>query len=447
MIHRGPQDVHNRVWNDQTLTWDAMAQPSTAAGGAGSTQVVARPGDTNWASSAGFHFDGSGNLQITGASASTQVSVSSLAGRVGVAPTDTSWASSAGFHFTSSGELLTAGAAAGGGSTQVSIADILTKAGGTSVMDSTQNSISVTIREGSAAGSTQVSVSTGHITVDTGSISVSNFSTTMQVSSVAGKVLVDQNSTVWSVQVSSVAGAVDVRPVAGSTFTVRAMQSSAADLQMTATPVAGSTWNVRPLQSSAADLQMTASPAAGSTWSVRPLQSSAADLQMTASPLAGSTWMCRVLQSSAADLNAQVRNFSSSGGAVDVSTTQPTGAMLGWAVRTVFPSLQSTGRSTTGNNSTRETFVSSAAGARVKVYAYSITSTAQAVNRVGWFSSNANLLWPIVMQSFSSGITGANLAVSPPAWLFATDAANALTFGITGTTGTYNVGVSWFTDT
>jgi hypothetical protein len=390
VLNHGPQVGYNYVYNDVTLKWDAMAQPSTAAGGAGSTQVIARPGDTSWASSAGFHFN-------------------------------------------SSGDLLTAGSG-GSGSTQVSIADILTKASGTSVMDSTQNSIGVTIREGSAAGSTQVSissgmvqaqprsdsgvslstdatpastrqglvvrqvdystimtVSTGHVTVDTGSISVSNFSTQMAVSSVAGEVF--------------------IKPVAGSTFSVRPLQSSAADLQMTATPVAGSTWNVRPLQSSAADLQMTASQNSTATWSILS------------------------------------RLTTSSGGALEGSTTQPGGAVLGFHVRTVFPSLQSTGRSTTGNGSTRETFVSSAAGARVKVYAYSITSTAQAVNQVGWFSSNANLLWPIVMQSFSSGITGANLAVSPPAWLFATDAANALTFGITGTTGTYNVGVSWFTDT
>jgi hypothetical protein len=413
MLNHGPHVVRNYVFNDGTLTWDAMAQPSTAAGGAGSTQVVARPGDTSWASSAGFHFN-------------------------------------------SSGDLLTAGGG-GAGSTQVSIADILTKASGTSVMDSTQNSIGVTIREGSAAGSTQVSissgmvqaqprsdsgvslstdatpastrqglvvrqvdystiltVSTGHVTVDTGSISVSNFSTQMAVSSVAGEVF--------------------VKPVAGSTFSVRPLQSSAADLQMTATPVAGSTWSVRPLQSSAADLQMTASPLAGSTWNCRALQSSAADLQMTAS------------QNSTA-WSVLSRLTTSSGGGLEGSTTQPAGTVLGLHVRPVFPALQSTGRSTTGNGSTRETFVSSAAGARVKVYAYSITSTAQAVNQVGWFSSNANLLWPIVMQSFSSGITGANLAVTPPAWLFATDAANALTFGITGTTGTYNVGVSWFTDT
>src|SRR6185295_10074504 len=73
----------------------------------------------------------------------------------------------------------------------------------------------------------------------------------------------------------------------------------------TVAPLAGSTWNVRPVQSSAADLQMTATqgtnpwtiagnstvfPGAGSTWNVRPIQSSAGDLQATVTPVAGSTW-------------------------------------------------------------------------------------------------------------------------------------------------------------
>jgi hypothetical protein len=43
-----------------------------------------------------------------------------------------------------------------------------------------------------------------------------------------------------------------------------------------------------------------------------------------------------------------------------------------------------------------------------------------------FYSSNTIDRWAIPFGSGSSGITGANLAVSPPAWLFQTDAANAL---------------------
>lgn len=292
--------------------------------------------------------------------------------------------------------------AAPGGSTQVSIRGVVTPgSSAASMVDSTQNSLRVTVIEEPAGGSTLVTV----------------------------------------------------------------RQSTAGDLQMTATPVAGSIWNVRSLQSSAADLQVTATPAVGSTWSVRPVQSSAADLQVTATPVAGSIWNVRALQSSAADLNVTVAGYSTVGTVSTVSgrvlvdqnsTVWPTqvssvaGRVLVdqnstvWSMQWTLPTLLSTSRSTVGNNSTRETLVSSVAGQRVFVYAYSITSTVQAVNDVGFFSSNANLLWPLVLQSLSSGISGANLAVSPPAFLFATATANPLTFGVTGTTGTYKLGLAYF---
>lgn len=163
----------------------------------------------------------------------------------------------------------------------------------------------------------------------------------------------------------------------------------------------------------------------------------------TITPVAGSTFNVRPLQSSAADLQVTARAVDSSGVVVGASTAMPLDGQSGRHVRQVMPTLLSTGRSTSGNNSTRESFVSSVAGQRVKVYAYSITSTAQAINDVSWFS-NATLIWPIVLQSFSSGISGANLSVTPPAWLFATAVAAPLNFEVTGTTGTYKVGLSYF---
>ena len=159
--------------------------------------------------------------------------------------------------------------------------------------------------------------------------------------------------------------------------------------------------------------------------------------------------------SSAADLLASVQQNStvwqtqakiqdSSAVGFIGTTTRPTTGAQGLVVRPVLNDLQSTAFSTLGNTSTSSTIVSSVAGQRVKVYAYSITSTAQAVNTLTWASSLANLIWTVQMQAFSSGISGANLAVTPPAWLFATEAASPLVFKVTGTTGTYHVGVSYF---
>ena len=101
-------------------------------------RVTIAPTDTSWASSAGFHFNSSGDLKVevsaqstvvsvstgsvrvhqssaadlnvTVAGYSTTANVSSVGGIVAIRPSDTNWASSAGFHFNSSGELQTVAA-------------------------------------------------------------------------------------------------------------------------------------------------------------------------------------------------------------------------------------------------------------------------------------------------------------------------------------------------
>jgi hypothetical protein len=240
-----------------------------------------------------------------------------------------------------------------------------------------------------------------------------------------------------------------VLPVAGSTFSVRPLQSSAADLQVTATPAAGSTWSVRPLQSSAADLQMTATPAAGSTWAVRPLQSSqadlritayqstAADFQVTATPLAGSTWSVRPLQSSAADLQVTATPVAGSTWAVRIaaelqSTAAPSSNSSGVIVRQVVDTILTTASSAAfggGGGSTSLTIQSSGANLRSYVTAYSITSTNQTPTEFAFYSSGT-MTWPLVLAAISSAVSGVNLAVSAPAYLFRTAASEALTLQI-----------------
>lgn len=232
----------------------------------------------------------------------------------------------------------------------------------------------------------------------------------------------------------SVANTVTISPVAGSTFNVRPLQSSAADLQATVTPVAGSTWNVRPLQSSAADLQMTATPLAGSTWNVRPLQSSAADLQVTATPAAGSTWAVRPLQSSASDLKVSAFLFDSTGNAIDASTQSMSSGARGIFVRPVIPGSTTYAASTAGQ-STLTALFSSAAATRPYVYAYSLTSTnTSPVDCAFCISSGANAgstIWIVRLQANSSGVTGANMAVAPPGYLFRGSTGQNMTFNVT----------------
>lgn len=265
------------------------------------------------------------------------------------------------------------------------------------------------------------------------------------------------------VNVSSLAGQVSVgeysttAPAVGSTGLVvrvastgvRVINSSAADLNVT---VAGysTTANVSSLAGN-----VTVSPVAGSTFATRPLQSSAADLQVTATPAAGSTFNVRPLQSSAADLQVTARLNTSSGGAVEGSTTtQSTGSVLGLNVRDVMPSgRQSTTTLITSTHSTAlYSLVSSAAGLKQCVTAYFVGSTHTNPSTLIFMSSNAIDRWHVNFGSGSSGITGANMSVNAPDWIFQTDAANALNLRIEGggssvtATVVARVSIKWFTE-
>lgn len=126
--------------------------------------VAVRPSDTNWASSAGFHFNSSGELlTVAAVTTSTTVNVSSLAGRVTVAPSDTNWASLAGFHFDSSGALQISGTITASASTVTTVSAFY-------------DSSNVAVQPGDATNKAlRVNVVTGG-------------STTVNVSSVAGVV-------------------------------------------------------------------------------------------------------------------------------------------------------------------------------------------------------------------------------------------------------------------
>ena len=168
-----------------------------------------------------------------------------------------------------------------------------------------------------------------------------------------------------------------------------------------------------------------------------------------------STGSVRVHQSTIGDLLASVQQNStvwqtqakiqdSSAVGFIGTTTRPSTGAQGLVVRAVLNDLQSTALSTVGGTSTRTELVSSAAGLRTKVYAYSIMSTVVAFSTVHFASSNANPIWRLALGSQSSGITGANLAVSPPAWLFATESAAALNFVAPSAGPEFHVSFSYF---
>lgn len=136
-------------------------------------------------------------------------------------------------------------------------------------------------------------------------------------------------------------------------------------------------------------------------------------------------------------------------GSVDSSQYLPVRLTNGSAFTTVdLPSIQST---TVTLNSSASTalyaLVSSAAGVRHKVFAYHVTSTATAATKLVFQSSNGGAVkFHVGFGSGSSGVTGANLAVSPPAWLFATAANEALNATISSTGVNVDVSISYFTE-
>ena len=141
----------------------------------------------------------------------------------------------------------------------------------------------------------------------------------------------------------------------------------------------------------------------------------------------------------------EARVNTSSGGDVEGSTLFPAQTVLGLHVREVPSSQQTFAASTVGQTSTATTLVSSAANQVIRVTAFSVTTTVVTASTVSFRSSLANVLWPLVLGSQSSGITGANLAVSPPNCLFQTQVANALVFHVPSSIPEYHISVRYST--
>lgn len=310
--------------------------------------VTVAPGDTNWASSAGFHFDTSGNLNIAGSfSASTTVNVSSVSGVVRTTPSDTQWHTLAGLHFDTSGNLLVTGLA----------------------QSTTANS---TVNVSSVAGVVSVAQNS-----TTWAVQLSQYSTIAAISSVSGVVNVQQNSTVWQVQVGDYSTIVAVSSVSG---VVNVQQNS-------------TTWAVQLTQ-----------------YSTTVAVSSVSGVVSVTSPM--------------------------------ISTATPSSGSSGFVVREVIDNLL-VNASTNFFTSSLVAIASTAAGQRCKVFAYSITTTNQTPTKLAFYGGSS-LKWTVVLAALSSAVSGVNLAVSPPAYLFACAAGSSMTLRTTSSGAGWKVSVGYF---
>ena len=429
------------TWNIGTVT--AVTGVSSLAG-----IVAVRPSDTNWATSAGFHFDGSGNLNVAGSfSASTTVNVSSLAGVVKTTPNDTNWATSAGFHFTSSGELNVN--ASFSGSTIVTVSTVQ---GIVTVRPSDTNwatsagfhftSSGELNVNASFSGSTIVTVSAfGAEFVSTGVLAGN--SSALNVRPVWSSTNTDQpvsaaQSGTWNIGtvtavtgVSSLAGIVAVRPSDTNWATSAGFHFNSSGEVLTAGGGAGST-DVTAKQGT---------PAGSSTpWSVRPSDGSTwvpfahlavkgSTVPDTSTNLSGPTVMLRAGAMGAASTDVWVPAWGTSAGAQIVSHGQ---SLLSTYSTNLFISSNFVIGSTT-------------TGQRIKVYAYSITSTVTTAQEVKFYDG-ANPIWSVVLQAQAGGIAGVNLAVTPPAFLFAGTAGSSMSVNLASSLAGFKAGLSYFVE-
>jgi hypothetical protein len=125
---------------------------------------------------------------------------------------------------------------------------------------------------------------------------------------------------------------------------------------------------------------------------------------------------------------------TSTGVNIDGSTTYPAVGVAALHVRQPLFDSSQYAQSTTFNDSSVVTLASSAANQAVYLYAYSITSTVGAPT-IYEFRDGATVKWSLVV---SSGYGGANVAVSPPAYLFKTASGSSLVLQ----TGSSNRGIS-----
>lgn len=229
----------------------------------------------------------------------------------------------------------------------------------------------------------------------------------------------------------------------GGAWTVRAtLSSTAADNPVSVagySTIVSVANQVKVVNSTAADFQAVVQPLAGSTWSVRPVQSSQADLRMTA------------YQSTAADLQVTVAGYSTvvsvaafpAGLLSSAAGSSNSSALL---VRPIIDAILTTGSTNAFGASTSLSIQSSGAALRSHVVAYSILSTNAGPHKVKFYSSGT-MLWPTIFAAVSSAVSGANLAVSAPAYLFRSNPGEALTLQLGGGASTiagYQVGVSYF---
>lgn len=336
------------------------------------------------------------------------------------------------------------------------------------IWDSTNNALRVFQAESSGgASSTQVAISSGIVQVQHISSSGVSMSTDtapastaqglivrqvgytapstgpLAISSIAGRSLVDQNSTVWVTQVSSVAGIVSNQIVDRDQSTqIAAVTNTTPDSTDYALVVREAAQSTGPFAISSI-AGRTLVDQNSTVWVVQlPTTQTFQVKNSTIGDLLAS------VQQNSTTWAAQAAVFTSSGGGVTGSTGAPATNALGLLVRNITPGLNSTTVTVAPGDSTTFTQIVAGSGSlKHKAYAYFVGSDVTVASTMIFFSGTNADRWSVVFGSESSGITGANMAVSPPASIFETAAGAALNVRIeSASTVNARLALSWFSE-
>jgi hypothetical protein len=98
-------------------------------------------------------------------------------------------------------------------------------------------------------------------------------------------------------------------------------------------------------------------------------------------------------------------------------------------------------QSVAGSISSNTAIVAAVTGFRIKVVAYSLTTSysAGSINPIFTDGNAGTTIWSVLLQAISGAISGVNLAIGHPYWLFGTTAGNALYLNPNGQTVYYSI--------
>jgi hypothetical protein len=140
--------------------------------------------------------------------------------------------------------------------------------------------------------------------------------------------------------------------------------------------------------------------------------------------------------------NAVVKPGDSANNAIRVNVVSGGSTVV--SIGGVSQTIQTAASTSAFGTSTLFAINSTVTGQKCKVFAYSITTTNAGPTEL-CFYGGSSMCWPVQLAAVSGAISGVNLAVTPPGFLFETAAGSSMTLRCSGSSvAGWKVGVAFF---